>query len=260
VGVGRGPRLRPGIPPGHRYRPRLHAAGPQGTPKESWGRHGQPGPWASAEVRAFVRAFLRQHAETFKHFQKALRTALAKLPADRLGANGVHLKETPVADWLLTQGEVQFHKAPPAGQRTDPRHHDGGASLLILVLTLAGSRGLLLWPQGAPDGAPLRVDNTPGSVYLGALSTISHQVLHEGGAADDMLLDVPPVGALKVNVLLRCATFRAARGTTGVARPGPVAVHEVAARLAADLVAANAWHLPTRALCEEEAGRLQAGA
>jgi hypothetical protein len=79
------------------------------------------------------------------------------------------------------------------GSRTDPRHYDGGAALLIMILTLHGSRRLRCFAVAdeasvaSADGASVAVaaptvapdcvlNNSPGSVYCATLCGAEHQV------------------------------------------------------------------------------------
>jgi hypothetical protein len=56
--------------------------------------------------------------------------------------NGKHFLETPIEDWLLTCGHfcVVKPETPYGGLWSEPRHQDGGASVLHLGLTLWGHR------------------------------------------------------------------------------------------------------------------------
>ena len=68
------------------------------------------------------------------------------LASQVLSKNGAELLTTPASSWAFNCGTVQ---AMASATRTDPRHFDGGASLLLAALTLFGNRKITFFPPGA---------------------------------------------------------------------------------------------------------------
>ena len=86
-----------------------------------------------------------------------------------------------------------------SSDRADPRHFDGGASLLLGAITIYGRRRVLLMCSGTPD---ITLTQDSGDFYLAAMCAIEHQVLHEAAVPGE-LIQLDAVGQVKVSVLLR---------------------------------------------------------
>ena len=65
----------------------------------------------------------------------------------------------------------------PSSLREDPRHFDGGASLLHLGLSLFGNRSLRIWEHGSAQ--PQQFDWTCGDAYISNPGAFEHQVVHQ---------------------------------------------------------------------------------
>ena len=69
----------------------------------------------------------------------AFRAKLACIPQEALGENGRHFVDNSLATNAWAYATIQVMKP---GEREDPPHFDGGASLLHAGLTIWGKRGL----------------------------------------------------------------------------------------------------------------------
>ena len=122
-------------------------------------------------------------------------------------------------------------QAMKAMKRLDPRHCDGGASILHMGITIYGNRQLLCW-LGEPKSAALGAEPTtaavnnikahsfpqyPGKVYLGNLCAVSHQVEHNEPHLAEPL---SPEGHL-ITVMLRSDYFRHSRARKLEGKPSP---------------------------------------
>jgi len=74
-----------------------------------------------------------------------LQEALQAESLDKIGKNGEAMLRASVADWAFEANVMQL-MAP--GQRLDPQHFDGGASLLFMAVTLWGSRETQILAKG----------------------------------------------------------------------------------------------------------------
>ena len=82
-------------------------------------------------------------AMSWQDLTERLHRTLATQPPEKLGKNGIHLAGADVAHWAFELNAIQL-MAP--SERDDPIHFDGGASLLLMALTLWGSRKTCLIP------------------------------------------------------------------------------------------------------------------
>ena len=85
-----------------------------------------------------------------------------------------------------------------APARRDGVHFDGGWSLPHAGITIFGTRTVEFWHA---DGACQSFLQEPGSVYVGNLCAVKHEVVHSGGAAPD------GSHGLQVAVMLRSDVF-----------------------------------------------------
>jgi len=187
-----------------------------------------------------------------------LKRELRDIPADELGKNGEDLLNTCPSDWMFIMGTLQLAKP---GQRIDPRHFDGGAALLIAVITLYGNRRIRCYTAAsaasagqadsvvgagqADSGAASREivwEERPGSFYFATLCGASHQVEHDDRNDEgDNLLHVHGVGPIKVVALARCFVFRNSRGSITA---NPKGTFDVAQRVAAIWLQTVQFDLP----------------
>ena len=68
---------------------------------------------------------------------------------------------------------MQFQKLTP--EHAEDAHFDGGASCVLLSVTLWGTRHLTLFGK-EDDSAEHDIENWPGTVYSSCLCPIKHQV------------------------------------------------------------------------------------
>jgi len=157
------------------------------------------------------------NAEAFAAMNQAAATVVRKLGAAALGENGADFLHTPLNEWLLTCGELCISRAGGEGEDmwNEPRHKDGGGSVLHLGITLFGKR-LLRCEQA--DGQDIVVENFPGTVYLGTLTGCYHQVHHKAAAANELYTDA----GWSVTIMCRCALFGANRARLRNTTPSPV--------------------------------------
>ena len=99
--------------------------------------------------------------------------------------------------------------------REDPRHYDGGASLLHMGITLYGQRRMELHGQGDS------VNICPGNVYIGNLCAVEHQIFHEEKHKRAEQLNTATGDGLKVAIMLRTSLFSHCRSRrmSGVVSP-----------------------------------------
>ena len=204
-------------------------------------------PFPVARVLCWTAAFKLKNAGPLAALQAAL---LSRFEGNvDLGPNGRALVDVPPSDWLADLGTLQV-MSPQV--RADPRHWDGGGSLLLLNLTLWGHRTLMLYCAEGPD---LRLDLHAGSVYLGVLTAAEHQVFHDG-APDETLVELAPLGLVKVSCVLRGRTFRHNRATLAARAPSPRHVLEGAQEVVVQWLHSHPLGLPTLAECQEQVARL----
>jgi hypothetical protein len=122
--------------------------------------------------------------------------------------------------------------------RKDPKHYDGGASLLHGGLTLFGARDLALL---YPDGKSELLAQTPGTYYIGNLCAIEHEVQHHIPKEQKLLQ------GLEIAVMFRTDCFRHNRARKLVGRPGPVHIYDAVNAVVATALARDPLHLPTYA-------------
>jgi hypothetical protein len=86
------------------------------------------------------------------------KVAVRRLPEKLQNSqNCEHFLKTPLARWLLSSAELCVSKATdPSGgcdHWVEPKHWDGGASILHMGLTLYGKRDLVCEQGQSDDGA-----------------------------------------------------------------------------------------------------------
>ena len=129
-----------------------------------------------------------------------------------------------------------------SSDRADPRHFDGGASLLLGAITIYGRRRVLLMCSGTPD---ITLTQDSGDFYLAAMCAIEHQVLHEAAVPGE-LIQLDAVGQVKVSVLLRGTSFRWSRGAM---RANPTVVFEAVQGVICKWLSEASLHPPSLEQC-----------
>ena len=174
-----------------------------------------------ARFQAWREAFLKTNENTFANLQASARGAVERLSAEDRGRNGEKFLSLSLPQWLASCGELVFVEPGDAdrGFWKEPLHQDGGASVFHMGFTLYGRRDLVCQQGfGQPD---LLVENAPGTVYLGQLTGPQHQVTHVASAHESELLEVPGLGRVGVNVMMRTALFAYNRARLRDTTPSP---------------------------------------
>jgi len=112
--------------------------------------NGLEGALVAPRMQGWAGAFKAKNAKAFEALQKDLRKELRCLQAQKveLGRNGLDLMDGDPSGWAFDLGMVQLMRP---GDRIDPPHFDGGASLLMMAITLWGTRHTHLI-QAAEEG------------------------------------------------------------------------------------------------------------
>jgi hypothetical protein len=162
-------------------------------------------------MRQWMHTFRIINARALEALDVSVRSGLQILVDDGciLSKSGIQFLEEPASAWLFDLGTVQLMRQ---GERVDPVHFDGGASVLLMAITLAGSRELRC---RTIDSAEVPVQCGPGDIYIAALCGAEHFVVHPPPAMDQKLLEVRGGGPCKVVVLVRCRTFAHCRARQG---------------------------------------------
>ena len=168
-----------------------------------------------------------------------VRDRLRDVPEDQLGENGKYFFTTCFSKTAFAYAWFQAMKD---GERHDPLHFDGGASLLMAVLTLHGTRGVNF--QLGHEWLPSAIRQEPGSFYLGSMASVFHRVEHyqDGG---DLFHEVAGDSGYKIVILFRSDVFAGARGRTSTSTPGPAFVFERANAVIAQKLAEEPLQIPT---------------
>ena len=130
-------------------------------------------PSRAGRVAAFTRAFINANRAWFDDLTAAIRAKLACFPKAALGENGEHFMNSSLATDALAYATIQVMR-PSA--REDRPHFDGAASLLHAGLTVWGRRGVEIRLQ--PEAEWQRLEQKPGSFYVGNLCAAWHKVVH----------------------------------------------------------------------------------
>ena len=175
--------------------------------------HRRPFPLISAA--AWLEAFKRCNEPIWAFLDDSFRRGpLATFPDNDLGKAGKELLTTPSRQWFGESGSLQITRLH---KHQEDKHHDGGAAIMLLVLTLAGRRRVTFWPKDG--GKEETFDNEPGTVYLTSACGILHQVSYDGTSEGHFLPDLGmdiPVG---LSVVWRTSLWRTSPYTKS--RPGP---------------------------------------
>ena len=151
--------------------------------------------------------------------------------------------------WFASCGELVFVEPgdEERGFWEEPLHNDGGASVFHMGVTIYGRRDLVcLQPRGDPN---VLVRNVPGTVYLGQLTGPQHQVTHAASAQAEDLLEVPGLGRVGVNVMMRTALFAFNRARLRDTTPSPQAFFAVLHESFREALASQPLCLPSLADC-----------
>ena len=95
-----------------------------------------------------------------------------------LGKNGRDFMQRPMSQWFATVGQFHLFEVPHGLE--EPKHFDGGASILHMGVTLYGRRQLRFFEgnKACPGEVVAEMSLAPGSVYLGTVTGGLHEVVH----------------------------------------------------------------------------------
>ena len=137
-----------------------------------------------------------------------------------------------VEEWLGRLGMLQFQRLSP--EHAEEAHYDGGASAVILTITLWGCRSLTLFGKENEEKVPgteYSIENWLGQVYLCNLCPIRHQVRYPKSMTSRLgesgIANIPGLGSCGVSIIFRADIFGHAMASTGNALPGPHPVYKV---------------------------------
>ena len=152
-------------------------------------------------LRAWLRAFKAKNASSLAKLCASACTSLLGLGIDSIGRNGKHFLTTPMDQWFATAGQLHIFDRP--GELKEPRHFDGGASVLHIGITLYGRRHLLFFEGKDKEGRLMETMCLgPGSVYFGTVTGGMHSVAHQPPRLQHEVLDEH-----SITVMIRTTLF-----------------------------------------------------
>ena len=193
---------------------------------------------------AFVRSWLRLNDAALNDLGARLRAGMDHLTNEELGKNGLRVRDVHPREWMFKFGMLQYMRT---GQREDPKHCDGGASLVHMGLSLFGGRTLRWWEKDAEAAheAPQR----PGYFYVSNPGAFEHQVVHYGTPVEEGgLIEFGDMGPCKLALQLRCSVFGLNRGTKPPAKP--MIAFKAASSVVASWLRETNFAMPTAEDCE----------
>jgi hypothetical protein len=206
-------------------------------------------PSRAGRVAAFTRAFINANRAWFDDLTAAIRAKLACFPKAALGENGEHFMNSSLATDALAYATIQVMRP---SEREGRPHFDGAASLRHAGLTVWGNRGVEIRLQ--PEAEWQRLEQKPGSFYVGNLCAAWHKVVHlprkdAGPLWREKHKRRGKVRLVHIAVMLRSNVFAGCRSRTTQGRAGPVEVYNVANTAVAQHLAKEGLQLPTFSEC-----------
>ena len=201
-------------------------------------------PIVAKRISIFARAFIALNRHWLEVLTAKIRAAISAMPPHAQGENGRDFLKDSLTDVAFVYSVIQIVRDQPA--RRDPRHVDGGASLLHLGLTINGKRSLQMWFK---DSSTQVLEQQPGSIYIANLVACDHQVVFANKSRKPDLLD----GEFHVTVTLRSDVFRHNRARQLSGTPGPADMFHEVNEITARQLAEMPLSLPTMTLCARRA-------
>ena len=194
-------------------------------------------------LRAWLQAWKEVNATVLATLAAGVKIALGALDGP-IGSNGTHAKDTDWTTWFLTAAELHIFDKP--GTMEEPKHFDGGASVVHMGITLHGRRLLRLWtPGGDASTDHVEVQLLPGSVYVGTLTGPEHQVVHMLPRASAECCDDH-----SVTIMVRTTLFPHNMARTMKNLPVPKAMFEALTSAVRHTIASASWRFPSHCLCQ----------
>ena len=201
-------------------------------------------PSTATRVRQFMRALLALNHRWLVQLTAKVRKCLRGCGEKFLGRNGEEFLKECFSDTAWAYLTVQMMLP---GARFDPKHIDGGASLLHLGLTIFGSRLLHVWLN---EERTLVFEQHPGSIYIGNMCAAEHQVEHFDDARKQELFHPTGAGsaseqkAYLIAIMLRSDVFRWSRARKLKGKPTPVDMFDLINKTVAEHVSTVAFVIP----------------
>ncbi len=196
-------------------------------------------PCRSARVRHFVQEYLRLNHSWLVQLTAKVREGLRGVSESILGLNGSEFMKECFSDTAFAYSSIQLMEP---GARMDPKHFDGGASLLHIGITVFGARMVHCWFRDTKESQVFK--QHPGCVYMGNVCPVEHQVEHHDEAWPQILYDAGDAPGLLIALMLRTDVFRYARSRKLVGRPSPVDMYERVNNIVAEHLATEAFFIP----------------
>ena len=196
-------------------------------------------PCRSRRLGRFMQEFLRCNRNWLIRLTMLVRKELQKCPSHFLGRNGAEFLSHCFSDTAFAYSTIQVMKL---GQREDGKHYDGGASLLHMGITIFGSRNLECWHG---DGTSHTLQQSPGSIYVGNMCAVEHQVAHVDDASDLHCSPADPMQGVKIAVMIRSDVFSQSRARRMSGKPTPTDVFDIVNNVIAQHLASEPITLPS---------------
>ena len=172
-------------------------------------------PFPVVAATAWLEAFKTANEPVWKWLDDAFHKGpMSKFSGQDLGENGKEILSLSSRDWF---GNVPSLQLSQLWQHKENQHFDGGAAIILLVVTLDGHRALQFFTE---TGETQAIELGPGAVYLTSACGICHQVGYDGVKVQGRKL--PDLGEVGISIAWRTCLFR--RSPYTAVRPGPEAV------------------------------------
>ena len=210
-------------------------------------------------MRWFCRYFIEANKDWLVQLTQKARQSLRGISKSIVGLNGDDFNTECFFETAFAYTTLQLMRVEA---RRDELHFDGGASLLHIGLTIFGERLLHCWFS---DGDEQVFKQRPGSIYVGNMCAVQHQVEHygpdaaqelftprdassaEGAASASQEEGAAPASQTEgvlIAVMCRSDVFRHARARKMKGRPTPIDVYNALNGLVADQLAREPLALP----------------
>ena len=194
-------------------------------------------------IVAIAQELLTVNHDWLGRLTEKVQDAVGAMPQHFRGDNGDDFTRDSFTDNALVYAIIQAMKA---GQRRDPKHFDGGCSILHLGLTIFGLRMLQFWFE---DGTTQTMEQKPGSLYVGNLCAVEHQVVHVAKKDVGQLYVDGGKPGFQITVMIRSDFFRHARARKLEGKPTPIGLYDTVNEIVARHLSLEPLKMPTFAKC-----------